>query len=473
MSAANNDFVLIGDRVVIGDYLGPAAISVSVGVITDVVTDISSEALRTQFANAHIVDAGNQVVMPGLVDNHVHINEPGNTAWEGFETATRAAAAGGVTTIVDMPLNSIPVTTTVDALKIKVDSTRDKLWVDVGLLGGIVPGNEKELGPMIDLGVVGFKCFMIHSGLDEFPHVTTEQIQLAAKTLKEHEAKTGRAVVYMFHAEVDTCHSNKPHDHEEPTKYSTFLNSRPREFENEAIKTVIDVSKEFGQHCHIVHLSSSDAVHMIRRAKSAGVKITAETTFHYLYFASETIPDSSPVFKCCPPIREKENREKLWSALKEGVITQVISDHSPCVPELKKLDSGDLMSAWGGIASLQLGLPAVWTRASERGCSINQLARWMALQTAELVKLDQRKGSIAIGKDADFVVWDPEEEWIVAPTDLQFKNKVSPYVNEKLRGVVKQTWLRGQLIYKEGQYTTETPVGEWTKPFRTVAPGTN
>jgi allantoinase len=353
-----------------------------------------------------------------------------------------------------MPLNCSPVTTTLDALKLKQDHTEGKLWVDVALLGGIVPNNAQEISPMVHAGAVGFKAFMVHSGIDEFPHVEEEHIRAAMSELKKLQDQ-GRDVVFMFHAEVggpidEACKSLQDHSCTS-SKYETFLRSRPREAENEAIALIIRLCREYRVRCHIVHLSSSDAVAMLQAAKEEGLPITAETTYHYLYFAAEDVPDGNTLFKCCPPIREKNNRDKLWQALEDGVITQVISDHSPCTPDLKLLEQGDFLKAWGGISSLQLGLSIVWTQAKKRGFTIPQVARWMCLQTAELVKLDAKKGSIEVGKEADFVVWDPEEEFVVEENALFIQNKRTPYHGERLAGTVKRTYLRGHVIYKTNE----------------------
>lgn len=399
--------------------------------------------------------------MAGLVDHHVHVNEPGNTEWEGFETATRAAAAGGVTTIVDMPLNSIPVTTTLEALQTKAQSLEGKLWVDTGLLGGVIPGNASELKNMVDGGVVGFKCFMIHSGLDEFPHVEEEDIRKAMEVFRDIGKER---TVFMFHAELDCSHTMHNHNvKKEPKSYKQFLDQRPRLFENEAIKLVIRLCKEYNVRCHIVHLSSSDAVELIEQAQAEGVPITAETTFHYLYFSSERIADGKPVFKCCPPIREESNRQLLWEALECGVITQVISDHSPSTPSLKNLESGDIDTAWGGIASVGLGLPIIWTEAKKRNIPPEKLSQWMSKQTSELVGLQHIKGTIEVGKDADFVVWDPDQTVLITPESLQFKHKISPYLNEELYGRVVATILRGELIFANGQFVNDAPQGQWLK----------
>jgi len=306
---------------------------------------------------------------------------------------------------------------------------------------------------------------MVQSGIDEFPAVSDHDIVESMKKLAEHDDP----VVFMFHAE----HPEKLVEAEKKTKklycdpsvYKTFLDSRPKEAEDEAIKKVITLLKETGNKvpCHIVHLASSSALDMIKQAKAEAVKLTVETTYHYLYLTAEKIPSKNTLFKCCPPIREASNKEQLWQAVADGIITQLISDHSPCTTDLKKLELGDFHQAWGGIASLQLGLPLMWTEASKRGHSIPKLARWMCLQTAQLVKLDRHKGSIEVGKDADFVIWDPEKQFKVDINELHMKNKRTPYEGETLQGVVVATFLRGQKLYEDGEFTYSYPTGKWYK----------
>ncbi|MEK7358257.1 MAG: allantoinase AllB, partial [Bdellovibrionota bacterium] len=314
------------------------------------------------------IDVGNSVLMPGLVDTHVHINEPGRTEWEGFETATEAAAAGGITTVVDMPLNSIPATTTVAALRAKEESARGHCTIDYALWGGVVPGNAAELAPMVDAGAVGFKAFMCDSGVDEFPMSKEKDLRAAMPIL----AKKG--VPLLVHAELEGSH---PHLHGDPRAYQTFLQSRPRTWEVDAIRMMIRLSRETGCHVHIVHLSAADALDEIKKARAEGVKISAETCPHYLYFAAEEIPPGATQFKCTPPIRERENRERLWQGLREGIIDFVVSDHSPCTPRLKKLEQGNFEEAWGGISGLQFSLSVVWTAMKDRGFGPETLCRWM------------------------------------------------------------------------------------------------
>lgn len=374
------------------------------------------------------VDYGDLVIMPGLVDSHVHVNEPGRTEWEGFETATKAAIAGGITTIVDMPLNCLPPTTTLKALEAKQrvakGSTNIELW------GGVVPGNTKELRPMLEAGARGFKCFLVHSGVDEFPNVNEEQLYEAAREL----APTGAPL--LVHAELPE-HLHEPEG--DPNEYATYLHSRPRAAEDEAIALLLRVCRETGARIHVVHLSSASALSLLARRRD--VPLTVETTPHYLHFEAESVPDGRTEFKCAPPIRERSNREALWQGLRDGLIELVVSDHSPCTPELKK---GDFASAWGGIASLQFVLPIVWTNASARGFDVQHIAHWCSKMPSRLARLE-RKGVIAIGNDADFTVWSPEERFVVTPDLIQHRHKVTPYLGSELRGVVKATWVRGTL----------------------------
>ena len=376
------------------------------------------------------VDYGELVIMPGLVDSHVHVNEPGRTEWEGFATATRAAAAGGITTIVDMPLNSLPPTTTVDALETKQPHAHGD--VNVELWGGVIPGNTRELGPMLERGARGFKCFMVHSGVDEFPNVSERDLYEAAREL----AKTSAPL--LVHAELGE--HLRPFDGD-PQDYASYLHSRPNAAEDEAIAMLVRVCAETGARIHVVHLSSASALQLLQNARARRLPITAETTPHYLHFEAESIPHAHTEFKCAPPIRERENREQLWRGLASGLIDVVVSDHSPCTPELKR---GDFASAWGGIASLQFVLPIVWTNASARGFSIDDVARWCCAGPARLAGL-ANKGAIAIGNDADLVVWSPEESFVVTPELIEHRHKVTPYLGAELRGVVGATWVQGKL----------------------------
>ncbi|WP_370943443.1 allantoinase AllB [Amycolatopsis sp. cg5] len=381
--------------------------------------------------------AGDSVLLPGLVDTHVHVNDPGRSEWEGFETATRAAAAGGVTTLVDMPLNSIPPTVDLAAFDVKRKTAEGRVHIDVGFWGGAVPGNRADLRGLHDAGVYGFKCFLLHSGVDEFPPLSAPELEEDLREL------AGFGAMMIVHAEDSDSieHAPRPHG----AKYGDFLHSRPRGAENMAIARVIELARRTGARVHILHLSSSDALPMIASAKRDGVALTVETCPHYLSFTAEEILDGATQFKCCPPIREAENRELLWRGLADGVIDYVVSDHSPCTAELKRFDSGDFGEAWGGIASLQLGLPAVWTQARHRGFTLSDVVRWMAERPATQVGL-ARKGRIEVGYDADFCVFAPDESFQVDAGKLQHRNKVSAYHGRTLDGVVRSTWLRGAEI---------------------------
>jgi allantoinase len=380
------------------------------------------------------------VLLPGLVDSHVHVNEPGRTEWEGFASATRAAAAGGVTTLIDMPLNCIPPTVDVAALEFKREVARGQIHVDVGFWGGAVPGNLSDLRGLHDAGVFGFKCFLVHSGVDEFPHLSPAELEEYLAVLRTFGALT------IVHAENDVAISRAPSAHGE--SYATFLRSRPRGAEDVAIAQVIEAARWTGAAVHILHLSSSDAIPMIRSARRDGVRITVETCPHYLVFTAEEVLDGATQYKCCPPIREAENRELLWRALADGDIDCVVSDHSPCAPELKRLDTGDFGVAWGGIAGLQVSLSAVWTEARRRSHTLGDVVRWMAERPARLARL-HRKGRIALGYDADFVVFAPDDAFVVSASRLHHKNPITPYDGRPLTGVVRGTWLRGHDISDE------------------------
>jgi allantoinase len=446
------DFVIRGMNIVTPNEIGPAAVHVRAGRIEAV------NGFDEVPHGCRVVEAGESVVMPGLVDSHVHVNEPGRTEWEGFETATRAAAAGGVTTIVDMPLNSIPPTTTRKGFEEKLNRARGKCAVDVAFWGGVVPGNATELASLLDAGVVGFKCFLVPSGVDEFQHVTEADLRPALEELRRIDA------VLIAHAEVPGPieHAHAQHTQAvwgDPRSYSTFLSSRPRAAENEAIALLIKLCKETDARIHVVHHSSADALGALRDARNAGLPITVETCPHYLAFVAEEIPEGATEFKCCPPIRERENCEQLWSALREGLIDMVVSDHSPCPPAMKLGAEGDFLKAWGGISSLQLRLPVMWTLASKRGFGLREIVEWLCTAPARLAGLNQRKGSIAVGKDADLVVWNPSATFTVEPSTIHHRHKLTPYNGEILTGVVEATYLRGEKIY-DGIEISSSILGE-------------
>ncbi len=438
----NSDLFIRSRRVVMSGTVVPASLHIRDGAIAALG---EWDAVPAQ---TPLIDAGEAVLMPGIVDAHVHVNEPGRTRWEGFATATKAAAAGGITTLVDMPLNSIPPTTTLAGFTEKLAAASGKCSIDVAFWGGVIPGNTDELKLLLDAGVRGFKCFLIHSGVDEFPHVTESNLLEAMPELARLNS------VLLVHAELPEPIENAAAElkNDDPQNYQTFLKSRPRESENEAVKLMIRLCRETGARVHIVHHSSSDVLPLLKAAKAEGLPLTVETCPHYLTFAAEEIPDGATQFKCCPPVRERENREKLWAALADGTIDMIVSDHSPCTPNLKLLETGDFLEAWGGIAALQFSLPAIWTQIQSRGFGLRELTRWMSAAPAKLAGLDNHKGRIAAGFDADFIIFEPEKEFTVVPEIIEFKNKLTPYAGMNLRGVVRTTFVRGVKVYENGQF---------------------
>ncbi|MEQ0558777.1 allantoinase AllB [Amycolatopsis sp. NEAU-NG30] len=426
------DLVVRAARAVTAEGEVPATIGVEGGRI------VAVEPGGAALTGDRVLDLGDDVVLlPGLVDTHVHVNDPGRAEWEGFETATRAAAAGGVTTIVDMPLNSLPPTVDVAALEVKRKAAAGRVHVDVGFWGGAIPGNTGDLRGLHDAGVFGFKCFLLHSGVDEFPPLDAAGLDEALRELSSFGA------LMIVHAEDAHEIEEAPEPH--GGRYVDFLRSRPPQAENLAISQVIEAARRHGARAHILHLSSSDALPLIAAARRDGVALTAETCPHYLSFVAEEIRDGATQFKCCPPIREAANRERLWQGLADGVIDCVVSDHSPCTPELKRFDSGDFGLAWGGISSLQLGLPAIWTQARQRGFALTDVVRWMAERPAAQAGM-RRKGRLAAGYDADFCVFAPDEAFVVDVAKLKHRNPVSAYDRRPLAGVVRSTWLRGTEI---------------------------
>lgn len=392
---------------------------------------------------ASAIDFGDRVLGPGLIDCHVHVNEPGRTEWEGFDTATRAAAAGGVTALVDMPLNSLPVTTTRAALEQKKQASLGKCRVDVGFWGGVVPGNSADLSALAEGGALGCKAFLVHSGIDEFPNATADDLREAMPVLRD------AGLPLLAHAELDLGAVLTSDD---KRTYRRYLESRPPSWEDEAIRLLVELCRETRCPVHIVHLSSAGSLPTLRAAKAEGLPITVETCPHYLCLEAGSIPDGATFYKCAPPIRDARNRDALWQGLFEGVIDFVITDHSPCLPALKLAESGDFDAAWGGIASLQLGLPAVWTEGSKRGATLLQLFRWMSQAPAEFAGLAGKKGRIASGYDADFLVFGPDEALLVEPERLFFRHKVSPYLGQRLLGRVHSTVLRGECVYDGEQH---------------------
>lgn len=428
---------ILSDRVYINGSLIPALIVYENGIIVDIrdKTDIPNGCVYQ--------DVGNLVIMPGLIDTHVHINEPGRTDWEGFNTATQAAAAGGITTVIDMPLNCIPVTTSIDAVNVKKACLNDQIWVDIGFHGGVIPDNLDELKAMIDIGINSFKAFMIDSGVEEFPASDYATLDKAMPILAQGNA------TLLVHAELDNSTEDfKPSDN---SSYQEFLASRPDDWEVDAISSIIGLSRKHNCKVHIVHLSSAKAIKLIQQAQNDKIQITAETCPHYLTLSSETIPDGDSRFKCCPPIRDNDNQDELWKGLEDGSISFIVSDHSPCTPALKKLEEQNLWEAWGGISSLQFGLSLIWTAIQKRGYSMNHLVMWMCERPARLVNLEEVKGKIQKGFQADFVIWNPEATHTIKKSDILFKNKMSAYEEHHVLGVVEQTLLRGENIYKRNK----------------------
>lgn len=397
------------------------------------------ESIDTRLSSVSEIQlAQDEVLIPGIVDSHVHVNDPGRAHWEGFASATRAAAAGGITTIADMPLNSIPATTDSRALNHKRDVAGESSWVDVAFWGGAVPDNQHHLRPLHQAGVVGFKCFLIDSGVDEFPALDTRQLE---ETMVEVASFGGLLIV---HAE-DALHIADMPQHKVQRKHSGHLKSRPQQAETAAVRTVIDASARTGCRAHIVHVSAGETIPLLDAARRRGVPVSAETCPHYLTFDAAEVPDGATQFKCCPPIRGSVNREMLWEGLRSGVLETVVTDHSPSPPDLKSLETGNFASAWAGISSLQLSLSAVWTQARQRGFTLPEVIRWMSSATAELLSLPQ-KGAIEAGRDADLAAFAPDQQWTVAAADLHHKHPVTPYDGRRLVGKVRRTWLRGNRI---------------------------
>lgn len=422
-------------------------VNVSSGKITQVIKGVSDDVPT----GAQVVDAGDLIVMPGLVDAHVHLNEPGRTAWEGFETGTKAAASGGVTTLIDMPLNSLPPTTTVANLEAKRNASKGQIHVDVGFWGGIIPDNEEHLVPLIHAGVRGFKCFLIDSGVDEFPAVSKEEVRRAAAILQDYDT------VFMFHAEMEE-EAVVPNPTTASLDYSSFLASRPEQLEQSAISFIASVQKDHPKlRTHIVHLSAASCLSTIKEARIS-LPLSVETCFHYLSINAESVPNGATQHKCCPPIREESNRQALWDGLDNGDIEFVVSDHSPCIAEMKKFTEGDFSTAWGGISTLGLGLSVFYTHAkSRKGFNYGKMVKWLSSAPAKHASLQGTKGAIQVGADGDFVIWDPKASFTVDIADIHFKNKVSPYLGHTLQGVVHKTLLRGQVIYDRDAATLFSP----------------
>jgi allantoinase len=420
-------------RVVLPDGVSAATIEIRDGRI---------EAVGP-YDRAADIDAGDDYILPGLVDTHVHINEPGRTEWEGFRTATRAAAAGGYTTLVDMPLNNLPATTTVANLRAKESAASRQCAVDYGFWGGVVADNQDHIAALAEAGVLGYKCFLVHPGIDGFTMVDRAQLEAGMPAV----ARSGLPL--LVHAELPEPIEAASQRLDNLERYSTYLASRPDVAEVEAIRMMIELCRKYRCRVHIVHLSSSEALPDLRAARAEGLPITVETCPHYLHFAAEEIPDGATFLKCAPPIRSRANRDVLWQALKDGDIDLIATDHSPCLPEMKR---GNFREAWGGIASLQLALPIVWTDAKTRGFSLEQVVRWMSEQPAKLAGLEKRKGAIRAGLDADLVVFDPDATHQVDAASLQHRHPITPYASETLEGIVRMTFVRGEKVYDRGWF---------------------
>jgi allantoinase len=432
-----NDFALHSTRVLTENGLKDLSLRIQNGKITEI-----HEGLIPA-AGFPVQDLGDLVIMPGLIDPHVHVNEPGRTEWEGFETITKAALAGGITTLVDMPLNASPVTTTAAALQQKIQSTKGKLYCNCGFWGGIVPDNLNDLEELIKAGVLGIKAFLTHSGIDDFPNVTLAELRKGMPVMARYK------VPLLAHAELDSPHTGQAIFEKNPTSYMAYLGSRPKIWEDKAVELLISLSAEFNCRVHIVHLSSADSLPQIKAARDKGLHLTVETCPQYLYFSAEEIPDGNTLFKCAPPIREKANNDKLWKALKDETIDFIATDHSPATPELKKTTSGNLKEAWGGIAGIQFSLPVIWTAARKRGFSLKEVSALMSSHVADFIGFGHRKGLIRKGYDADLVVWNPEEQFTVEAASILFRHKITPYLGQHLYGKVKQTYVGGVKAFSE------------------------
>ena len=388
------------------------------------------------------LDYNNLIVMPGIIDAHVHINEPGRSDWEGFDTATKAAAIGGITTLIEMPLNASPVTTDVKAFNLKQKASKDKLHVNCGFYGGIIPTNAVAIELLIKAGVFGIKGFLTHSGIDEFPNVTKTDLEAIAPILKQYN------IPLLLHCELSDAHVPKV---ENPKSYQEYLNSRPQHWETNAIDLALDLQKQFDIKVHIVHLSASEGIERIKKRKQETDKLTVETCPHYLYFNAETIPDKSPIYKCAPPIREKANNDKLWDYLLDDGFNFLASDHSPAPPERKQLETGDFFKAWGGISGLQFTLPVLFTEAKRRGLSTEKLIELLTKKPAEFLGIAYKKGSLIAGFDADITVWDDQEAFQISEKNIQHKHKATPYVNETVFGKVIHTFVNGVQVVQNAE----------------------
>lgn len=432
---------ILTDSQVVNGYIG-----VHSGKISAIQSQIS--------ADSHpVFDCGNSVIMTGLVDPHVHINEPGRTEWEGFETATKAAAAGGITTLIEMPLNASPVTTNLENFNLKLEATKGKLWANCGFWGGLIPENANDLDDFLLAGVFGLKAFLTHSGIDEFPNVSEADLRKGMTSL----AQVGLPI--LAHCELESPNPKETELIKNPFSYQAYLASRPDIWEVDAVRLMINLCRETGAKTHIVHVASAECLPLIRQAKLEGLPLTAETCPQYLVFNAEEIPDGDTRFKCAPPIRKQANNQLLWEALKDGTLDFVASDHSPAPPDRKEMESGNLQKAWGGISGLQFGLPLIWTFGQKHGIDLIQLAQWLCEKPAHLPGLENKKGRLAVGFDADLVIWNPESRFIIEESKIFHKHKMTPYSGLELKGIVKWTLVGGKTTWFSGQHPKQ-PAGK-------------
>ncbi|BDS11823.1 allantoinase AllB [Aureispira anguillae] len=435
----NEQLIIYSKRVMLPDTIGEYTIWINQGKIEKIQKGCIKTTASIPFYNFE-----NEVLMPGIIDPHVHINEPGRTEWEGFYTGTTAAAAGGVTTLVDMPLNSSPVTVNVKELDHKLAATKGKLHVNSGFWGGIIPGNTTSLAPLAKRGVLGFKAFLTHSGIDEFPNADEATLRAAYEALK------GTNLPILVHCELASGAFDAQLT-QNPTNYLAYLASRPRKWENDAVALMLQLAEEYQHSTHIVHLSSSDSLPAIRAAKKRGVPVTVETCPHYIFFDAETIPNGDTRYKCAPPIREQANNVLLWEALMDGTLDFIGSDHSPAPPRIKELDTGNYQKAWGGISGIQFTLPALWTKGQAHGLTLERIRTILCEAPAQFIGLEQQKGKIKLGYDADLVVWNPEEWDTITRQKIEAKHKVSPYEGRQLQGLVKHTFVNGVRVWSAGK----------------------
>ncbi len=442
------DTAIISNRTITPAGIKKAVVLIRNGKIADVVDNLPE-------GDFPVTEVGDNVLMPGIVDPHVHINEPGRVDWEGFDTATKAAIAGGITSLVEMPLNASPVTTTAKAFDEKIQSSFDKLRMttklhtNCGFWGGVIPGNEKDIEPLIERGVLGFKAFLTHSGIEEFPNVMEDDLRKAMPIIAKH------GLPLLVHCELEhtsntlrQASTNQVLDRQgDKQSYQNYLLSRPKKWEDDAIALMIRLCEQFNCRVHIVHVSSASSIIQIEQAKQKGLPLTAETAQHYLYFCAEEIKDGQTQFKCAPPIRNKANNNQLWKALQNGILNFVATDHSPATPDLKEITSGNFLKAWGGIASLQIALPVLWTAAKQRNIGVVHIAKWLSENPAKLIGLEHKKGRIEKGYDADLVIWNPDESFTVTEQMILHKHKITPYLGEQLYGTVHSTYLGGMVVY--------------------------